>query len=169
MRRGSIPGPPFPCFTQTPFIVIAPSLPEGLQQALNDIREGIHLRWNPTAVLIASGSFDASGKLKKDPQYDPRWELWDTDAEGKEYKIMSIQWPNGEFRRPDFWLVELINYMNPARYGGNINRMLREMVDEPNAELENIAERDIDDLIEMAAKWHYYADQPKQRVLTSIS
>jgi hypothetical protein len=148
--------------------VIAPTLPDGLQKALKDVRWGLHLRWNPTAVLRAAGSFDASGKLKKEPEYEPRWELWDTDAENREYKVMSIQWPSGEYRSPDFWIIELLNYMNPARFGGDVSRMLRQIVDEPNRELENMTEREIDDLCEMAAKWYYYADQPKQRVLSPL-
>lgn len=138
-----------------------PSLPEGLEDALKSVRSSFYLKWNPTAVLIPGSSYiDARGKVTE-PAYEPRWEIWDVDANNEHYRVMTVRTPDGGFRQPGFWLVDLLNYLNPARFGGDLSRMLRAVIDEPNNVTVEVSETDLDDLIDQAAKWHWYAAQPK--------
>jgi hypothetical protein len=147
----------------------APSLPDGLQHALAEIRFGLRLVWNPGARVVRPGSFDAFGTVRTGPVYDGRWELWDTDPDGKDYKVTTVQEPDGAYRAPGFWLVELLNYMNPARFGGSVEKLTQELVDKPNAAMLEVDDKQFDDLAEMAARWHFWADLPKSRVLTSLN
>jgi hypothetical protein len=138
-----------------------PSLPEGLDEALKGIRPGFYLKWNPSAVLIKGSSYiDALGRITE-PAYEPRWEVWDVDAYNNDYKVMTVRTPDGGYRQPGFWLVELLNYLNPARFGGDLSKMLRAVIDDPNNVTVEVSEADLDDLIDQAAKWHWYASTPK--------
>lgn len=132
---------------------------------LRNIRSTLNLRWNPEAVMIAPGTFDADGFPVRGT-YDGRWELWDkVDAE-PEYKVMTLQTPEGHFRPPGQWIVELFRKFNPARYGGDPNKMLDELMYDPQQLQEDIADADADDLFEMVAKWEGWRRTPKGAVLT---
>lgn len=144
-----------------------PEAPQSVVEGLRNVREGLHLRWNPRAKVLRPGQYDASGDLLP-PIYEPRWELWDKDPEGGEYKVMTLQGPDGSFRPPGEWLVELMRLMDPARYGGSVNRMLRALVDEHNASLQQVSEEDFDDLAEQVAKWAIYERTPKVSVLADV-
>ena len=134
--------------------------PEHIQQGLANIREGMHLRWNRKAVLLKAGITDAIGKVI-DPEYDPRWEVWDTSPEGEEYMVMRVQEMDGSFRPPGEWLVHSIGKCNPERYGGDVQAMLDALVEEPDALREIGTKKDSDDLIEAVAKWCQYVVTPK--------
>lgn len=134
-----------------------PVIPDDVLSGLKDIRSDMHLRWNPTAVLVKAGDIDALGKVRA-PEYEPRWELWDKDPEGAEYMIMRLQADEtGAFRQPGQWLLDRAKFMNPERWGGNLHKMMQELVEHPEMLREAGTEKDSDDLIEAignAAQWH---------------
>lgn len=134
-----------------------PVIPDYVLSGLKDIRADMHLRWNPTAKLAKAGDIDATGKVRA-PEYEPRWELWDKDPEGAEYMIMRLQWDETEaFREPGQWLLDRAKFMNPERWGGDLNKMMQELVEHPELLREAGTEKDSDDLIEAiarAASWH---------------
>lgn len=142
-----------------------PEAPESVLIGLRSIRETFQLRWNPTAKRITPGSFDASGVVIP-AEWDPRWELWDKDAEGREYMVMQLQTRGGEFRAPGAWLVELMNKLNPARYDGDVSKMIAALVDDPVNRLEEVGDADADDLFEMVARWAYQVRTPKERTMS---
>ena len=134
--------------------------PESVLIGLRSIRETFELRFNRKAVLLKPGGYDASGVVTT-PEYDPRWELWDTDSEGATYRVMRLQtgpdedlrFPEGgQFKSPGQWLVDLLNFMNPARFNGDLNQMLHEVLEEPDKLREIGTEQDSDDLFEMVSK-----------------
>ena len=133
--------------------------PDYVDQELRNIREDFELRWNPKAVLVKAGSYDATGKLR-DPVYEPRFELWDRDPNGRDYRVMRLQHPDGSFRAPGQWLITHLQKINPARYGGNLERMLREL-EEHNTLKEVGTIKDSDDLIEAASNWAAWHETPK--------
>ena len=124
--------------------------PAHIVEALKNIREGLHLRWNPKGKLLKAGGYDAAGKLK-DPEWDPRWELWDTDPQGLEYMVMQLQEADESFRAPGDWLVRHMERFNPARYGGSIERMLA-AVEAEAEQMRDLAEKDFDDLAGAVAR-----------------
>jgi len=149
--------------------------PKHIQDGLRDIREGLHLRWNPRAVLKEKGSFDSMGKATK-PKWDPRFELWDTTPDGLEYMVMRLQDPDGEFRYPGEWLLETIWKLHPARYNGDISKLVLANIDDPETLREAGTKKDSDDLIEAVASWAQWVATPKsaaglsfrgQRILSS--
>lgn len=145
----------------------APSLPEGLQEELKTVRDSFHLRWNPRAKVAKAGHIDAYGVLSP-AKYDGRWELWDIDPDGLEYKVMSVQDENGNYRQPDRWLIDLLNQINPANFGGSVVKMVAEFIDKPNRTTAEMADEDFEDLIDQIAKWAIWANTPKQRVTADI-
>jgi hypothetical protein len=147
----------------------APSLPEGLAGAVAEIRDGLRLVWNHKAKVARAGSFDAWGSVLEKPRYDGRWELWDTTPDGLDYKVMTIEHEGGAYRAPGFWLIEVLNFINPARFGGDISRLTTELIDKPAKAIVEVTDRQFEDLCEMAAKWHVWADTPKQRVVANIN
>lgn len=128
-----------------------PSYPDYVDADLKAIRSTFRLVWNPKSVIAKPGSIDANGFIVP-PTYDGRYELWDTDAEGADYRVMRVQTDGGEFRQPGEWLVSLLKLLNPERWGGDPGRMIQEMVDNHNEQLRQLAEKDFEDLIEMATR-----------------
>jgi hypothetical protein len=135
-------------------------VPDYVVEGLTNIREGLHLRWNPRAVMVKEGKYDAQGKLV-DPTFDPRWELWDTDPNGKEYRVMRLQLPDGSFRPPGQWLIDRIWKLHPARYNNDVHKMARELIDDPELFREIGTKKDSDDAIEAAANWAQWVATPK--------
>ena len=134
--------------------------PQHIQDGLRDIREGLHLRWNPRAVLLDPGKIDAFGK-NSEPTYDPRFELWDTTPDGLEYMVMRVQDPEGEFRYPGEWLLEHIWKLHPARYNNDINKLVLAQLDDPDTLREIGTKKDSDDLIDAVANWAAWVATPK--------
>jgi hypothetical protein len=134
-------------------------VPEHIAEGLRNIREGIHLRWNPKAVLVKKGDIDASGKVR-DPGYDPRFELWDTDPEGGEYIIMRLQNIDGSFRPPGEWLLDVVRKTNPERFDGDVDKLIKAMVEEPELFREIGTQRDSDDFINDTVKRITYHSTP---------
>ena len=137
--------------------------PEHIQEGLKNIRQDMHLRWNPTAVCIDKGVIGAVGQIRK-PKYDGRFEVWDKDPDGNEYMVMRVQNMDGSFRPPGEWLLEHIGMVNPERYNGDIETMIAELVDKPEALRECGTQKDSDDLIEAVSKWAQWVATPKSGV-----
>lgn len=135
-------------------------VPDYVSEGLKDIRADMHLRWNPKAVLTKPGSYDAVGKLRE-PEYEPRWEVWDKDPEGGEYMIMRLQHMDGEFRQPGQWLLDRIQMLDPARYGGDPAKLVQEMVEHPELLREAGTQKDSDDLIEAISRAAQWSETPK--------
>lgn len=137
--------------------MIKPEYPDYVDAGLKDIDESFHLRWNPRARVIKFGSYDSEGNPLP-PEYEPRWEVWGKDVEGQEYKVFLVD-VNGNFREPGQWLLDRLNQMNPARFGGNVSRMLREVVDQPNNLLQEVAERDWTEFVRGITDWYWNIGQ----------
>ena len=133
--------------------------PAHIVESLRNIRPGFDLRWNPRAVMVAPGSYDVLGGLTP-PVYDPRWELWDTNPYGEDYMVMRLQNEDGSFRPPGEWLVQHVWRVDPARYGGDLNRLM-DAVEAEADKMRDLAEKDWDDLAEAAAKWCVWVGTPK--------
>lgn len=136
-------------------------VPQEVLEDLQTIRQDFELRWNPTAVLNRAGSFDAEGNPKAQPIYEPRFELWDRDPQGRHYMVMRVQEPDGSFRFPDQRMVDHLKMVNPERYGGNVAAMVKALVDDPTALRELGTQKDTDDLIEAVANWAEWCETPK--------
>lgn len=108
----------------------APALPDGLQEAIKTVRATFRLVWNEKAVITTPGYLAVDG-TRREPEYEPRWQVWDTDPEGADYKLHTLQNPDGTFRQPEYWLVEFLSKINPERFGGNLALMVLALVDEP--------------------------------------
>jgi hypothetical protein len=135
-------------------------VPAHIAEGLKNIRDGLHLRWNPRAVVIKEGKYDAEGKLI-DPTWDPRWELWDTDPFGQEYMVMRLQYADGSFRHVGEWLIEQIWKLHPARYNNNLTKLLQSQVEDPELIREIGTTKDSDDLIEAVGNWAQWVATPK--------
>lgn len=146
----------------------APSLPDGFEEKLRGVREGLHLRWNPKAKVRKAGAFDVYGNVAVEPEYDGRWELWDNTIEGKEYMVMTIREPGGGYKHPGDWLITLLNKINPANYGGSVGKMVEALVDDKNRTALEVGDKDFEDLIEQATKWVLHKGVPKTRVLIDL-
>ncbi len=136
-------------------------VPEHIAEGLRNIRSGLHLRWEPRAVLLVEGGLDINGLKIKDPEYDPRWEVWDTTPDDLEYMVMRVQNVDGSFRHVGEWLVEYIGMLNPAKWNGDVNAMIKALIDDPAALREVGTQKDSDDLIDAASKWAAWAELPK--------
>ena len=138
----------------------APALPDGLEEALKRVgRQGMYLRWNPRSVITEKGYFEADGTTTE-PEYEPRFELWDVTDEGLEYMVKRIQHADGSFLKPDFWLVEFIAKINPGNYANPVDVLLA-MADEPNLLRENVAQSEARDLQMQIGKWAEWLMKPK--------
>lgn len=141
----------------------APSLNETLVTRIREQRPSFELRWNPTSRLRTGGSIDATGTVRQ-PEYEGRYELWDKTPDSPPYQVLTCQWPDGSYRHPDDWLVELLERINPARFDGSVHKLLHQLVDQQEELREKVLDDDWDDFCEMVAKWATYAAAPKTRV-----
>lgn len=139
-------------------------VPEHIAEGLRNIRSGMHLRWEPRAVLLVEGGLDINGLVIKDPEHDPRWEVWDTTPEGQEYMVMRVQNVDGSFRQVGDWLVHHIGMLNPERWD-SAEAMVAALIDDPTALRESGTEKDSDDLIDAASKWAAWVETPKSGAL----
>ena len=134
--------------------------PKYIQDALANIRSTLHLRWNPKAVLLKTGDYDVTGKATR-PTYDPRFEVWDKDPHGREYMVMRVQTPNGDFKYPGEWLVEGIWKLHPEKYDNDVAKLLQAQIDDPETLREIGEKKDSDNLIDAVCDWAKYVATPK--------
>jgi hypothetical protein len=141
--------------------------PESVELSLKNVRSTLRVIWNPMAVRRPT-SFDAMGR-PRDMEYEPRWELWDTDAEGLDYMVTRLQEEDGSFREADQRLVDLVNLINPERYGGDPSKMLQALVDAPNERALEGEEKMFRDFASAAARWGAWVNTPKSYVPQALS
>lgn len=141
--------------------------PESVLIGLKNIRQTFELVWNPRAVRVKAGGFDASGAVIQS-EYDPRWELWDTDPDGARYMVCRLQYGDGSFRQPGQWLVDHMNFFNPEKWGGDADKMIQALVEDHNEHLEFLRNNDSDDFIEMVSKWGAWGALTKSYVPKSF-
>lgn len=135
-------------------------VPAHLKQALSDIREGLHFVWNPKAILKKKGGISAEGNVKS-AEYEPRFEIWDTDPYGKLYMVMRVQHEDGSFRMPDDRLIEHIWHIHPEKYGGSLNKLVQANIENPEHLRDLGTQKDSDDAIDAAARWAQWCETPK--------
>jgi hypothetical protein len=128
--------------------------PESIVTDLKSIRPTFELRWNSRARYLSGSSFDVNGNPRK-VAFDPRWELWDRDADGVAYKVMTLEEPEtGGFIPPGEWLPELLRLIDPARYDGDVSRMLSALVDDNNEHVRRVCQEDWERLMEAMANYY---------------
>jgi hypothetical protein len=93
--------------------------PEDVAQGLRNIKPTMRLLFNRRGKLLVnqSGSYDANGEPRA-LVYEPRWELWDTDAGGHDYMVMVLRDADDNWREPGMWLAERMARFNMARFRG---------------------------------------------------
>jgi hypothetical protein len=127
-------------------------VPEGVLRDLQGVRSTFRLVWNPKGRVIGERSFDVNGH-PRELTYDPRWELWDTDAHGAHYKVMTLESEQGGFLAADQRFVEFVRLIDPARYGGSVERMIQALVDDENRYVEQLAQKDWENLVDSVARY----------------
>jgi len=93
--------------------------PDGVAQALRSHKPTLRLLFNRRGRIIPhkSGSYDANGEPRR-IEYEPRWELWDTDRGGHDYLVMVLRDEDDNYREPGMWVVERVKRFDPARFRG---------------------------------------------------
>lgn len=128
--------------------------PEHIVRDLQGIRSTFRLVWNPTAKVTSERSFDVNGN-PRELTHEPRWELWDTDESGKHYRVMTLESSHkGEFMPADDRFVDFVRLIDPARYGGSVERMIRALVDDENKYIEQVQEQDFKRLTDSLASYY---------------
>ncbi len=92
--------------------------PDDVATGLRNLKQTMHLRYNRRARIIPhkSGGIDANGRARN-VEYEPRWELWDTDASGRRYKVMTLEDPDTrQAMPPGQWLVDRFRKYNPDNF-----------------------------------------------------
>lgn len=125
-------------------------VPESVRIGLESIRPTLHCRYNRKAKAVESAAVDVNG----DPyilEYKPRWELWDKDAHGNEYKITTLEDEDGGFIPLGEWVIEYFQLINPANYDGDMHKMIEALVDSENRDTERLNESTFEDLLDFFA------------------
>jgi len=125
-------------------------VPEDVKVGLANIRPTLHARWNPLAKVVGERSYDANG-MPRQLDHDPRWEVWDTDESGREYRVAMLEAPDGTFLPLGAWVLKLMHDINPANYDGDMHRMIQHLVDQPNEDVGRVSDQSYEDLLEYLA------------------
>jgi hypothetical protein len=144
-------------------------VPVDVSVGLANVRPTLHVRWNPTARPVSGASFDVNGEPRK-VVYDPRWELWDKDEMGAEYRVTVLEGPKGEYLPLGTWVLELVALINPANYGGDLSKMVEALVDKPNEDVARLGDKAFEHLTEYLAdlSWHNNTRHGRVTVPSSI-
>jgi hypothetical protein len=125
-------------------------VPEDVRVGLANIRPTLRAKLNRTARVVGRASFDANGAPRK-VEHDPRWELWDTDEDGREYRVTTLEGPDGGFIPLGTWVLQLMHDINPANYGGDIHEMIERLVDRPNQDVERLGQKTYEEFLDYLA------------------
>lgn len=116
---------------------------------LKAIKPTFRLVYNPMGRVVGERSFDVVGRARE-KEYEPRWELWDKDESGVEYRMMVIEKHRERdgFLPVGYDLVDFVNLINPARYGGDVGKMVEALVDAENDYAAMLSEQSFKDLVD---------------------
>lgn len=91
--------------------------PEGVAADLRSFKPTLRLLYNRRGKIVPqkSGSYDVDGTPRR-IEYEPRWELWDTDGSGFDYLVMVLRDEDDNYREPGHWIVERMRRFDPARF-----------------------------------------------------
>lgn len=140
--------------------------PQRLVQALQALKPTYRLRLNRRGHVVRAGSYDVNGSPRR-VEYAPRWELWDVDASGREYRVMVLKGscyraydPEGATRLedddavpPGDWLVRYLQKFNPERYGGDVDKMLAATLGDRDRAKETMKRDEWEAFKEHMAEW----------------
>lgn len=127
--------------------------PESVAEGLRNLRSTMHLRYNRRGRLRPekSGSIDANGKARN-VEYEPRWEMWDTDASGREYKVMTLEdYDSKRAMPPGQWIVDRFRKYNPDNFP-SLDAML-EFAFEDQARLRKMPEEEFRSFCDFMGEW----------------
>jgi hypothetical protein len=133
--------------------------PESIVLGLQGIKSTMRAVFNPTAVRLQT-EFDAFGN-PKNVAFEPRWEVWDTDATGCPYMITRVQDEDGGYQEIDQRTVDMLNFCNPARWGGDVRKMVKALVDDVNERQKESEERSNQHFAEEVGRDAAYLDKIK--------
>jgi hypothetical protein len=139
-------------------------VPVDVAAGLASVRQTLHVRWNPTAQVVGERSFDVNGNARE-LSHEPRWELWDRDELGVEYKVATLDGPDGGFLPLGTWVLELVALINPANYDGDVHRMVEALIDKPNADVARLGEKCFEQLTEYLADLSWSGHNRGSRVV----
>lgn len=95
--------------------------PEDIQIALRNIRDTMHLRWNPVGKVLEWKPLLNERGQREPKKWEPRWEVWDVSpVTNREYRVMQLCDSSDGFRQPGMWLVHLLRVANPENHGGDM-------------------------------------------------
>jgi hypothetical protein len=130
-----------------------------VELGLKAIRDTFKLLLNPKGRAVGGRSFDVMGN-PREGAYEARWELWDKDVSGREYKVVTLEDRDGGFMPPDQRLVDFINLINPERYGGEVEKMIDALVDSPNQYASTLGDLQYEQMIEHLADVSWTLNRP---------
>lgn len=141
--------------------------PQHIEEALKGIRSTFRVVYNPTARVVSERSFDANGAARE-KEFEPRWELWDTDSEGVVYKVMTVEQNQGKggFLPLTDRFVDFVRLVDPARYGGSVEKMVDALVDSPNNMAAELTQREFESLVDNLAN---YFTPAKDRGMVTVT
>jgi hypothetical protein len=136
--------------------------PKDVEIGLRSIRPAFRLQLNKQGKLVGGHSFDVNGNARE-REYEPRWELWDTDVHGNDYRVAVIQDKDGGFMPPTMKFVEFMNLVNPEKYGGDASKMIQALVDSPNDQAASLGAQTFENLVEYLGDVYFTQNRPMVR------
>ena len=124
--------------------------PEDVAQGLRNLKPTMRLRLNRRGKAAKGASLDANG-LPRHVVYEPRWELWDTDDSGRDYKVMVLRDGQDNYLPPGQWVVDRFRKYNPQNFG-SIKDML-DFFDAENQAGAGVNERDWRSFTDFITEW----------------
>ena len=139
----------------------APSYPEHIDEELQRIDPTFRLKWEPRCAMNGVSTHrDENGRIIK-PTFEGRFELWATDTAGRDYVVQVLETEEGEFKPPGDWLVQRRRQLNPERFGGSTDEMVRRHVEIPAAERERKLQEESDNAVDDGIDWGLQTETPK--------
>ncbi len=134
--------------------------PADVTIAIQGVRPTMRFVFNLTAKVASERSFDANGKARE-LTHEARWELWDTDVFGVDYRVCTLEAPGDGYLFPNMTFVEWIRLSDPARYDGDLSKMMEAMVDTHNEDLvSQMSENTFEELGRKLAEAYFDAKTP---------